>query len=364
MKHIPLFQVFMSKDAKVRAGEVLDSGYIGQGPVVEQFEQALSEYFGTEALTLNSCTSALDLALHLCNVEPEDEVITTAQTCTATNGVIVNRGAVPVFVDIDPHTGLIDPEDVERNLTTKTRAIMAVDWAGHPADYAALCSHGVPVIEDAAHAIGTYCNDQHVAVSGGDLVAFSFQAIKHLTTGDGGALVVPKHLHDRAKLLRWYGLDRTKGESFRCAQNITEVGFKYHMNDIAAAIGVANMDALAWVLGRHEQNAKLLIELLSGVPTIELPKPPPNGRSSWWLFCIQVQRRDEFIERMKAKGVATSPVHARNDKHDAFRWVSRLSDRLFGLDHFSKHQVAIPVGWWLSDEDVQYIARAAEECSR
>jgi dTDP-4-amino-4,6-dideoxygalactose transaminase len=365
MKDLPLFRVYMSRAADRQVAEVLASGYIGQGQMVDRFEHELQEFMGRDVLTLNSCTSALDLALHLCAVKPGDEIITTAQTCTATNGVIVNRGAVPVFVDVDPISGLIDPEDVTRNLSDKTKAIMAVDWAGHPADYAALQIHGLPVIEDAAHAVGTIYNGKHVAQNGGDYVCFSFQAIKHLTTGDGGAIVVPPHMVDRARLLRWYGLDRTQGQSFRCSQNIQEVGYKYHMNDIAAAIGLVNLDALPWILDRHEHNAKVLFDRLQGVPHVTLPPlPNPRSRSSWWLFSIQVSDRDGFILRMKDRGIAASPVHARNDKHDAFLRAARLSSSLKGLDHFAARQVAIPVGWWLSPDEVEYVAQAAAECAK
>lgn len=365
MKQVPLFRVYMHDDAQRRVAEVLNSGYIGQGAQVEVFERELREFTGADLLTTNSCTSALDLALHLIGVKPGDEVITTAQTCTASNGVIVNRGATPVFVDIDPYTGLIDPEDVERNLTSQTRAIMAVDWGGHPCDYDKLKSHGVPVVEDAAHAVGTMYKGRHVAKSGGDYVCFSFQAIKHLTSGDGGALVTPPEEYERAKLLRWFGLDRTRNEAFRCAQNITEVGYKYHMNDINAAIGSANLDALPWILGRHEQNAMTLRGLLSGCSNIKTPSAPrDNCMSSWWLFSILVKDPEAFALAMHEYGVACSPVHKRNDSHDAFKKVARVSTKQTGIDSFAAHQVAIPVGWWVSPEDLEHVAESARKCAR
>lgn len=357
---IPLFKVFMADDAHEAVARVLSSGQIAQGPIVDEFEAALAERFGAPVVTVNSGTSAIELALHLCGVEPEDEVITTAQTCIATNVGIVRRGAIPVFVDVHPDSGLIDSVDVRRNLTSKTKAIVAVDWAGHPCDYDALKSFGPPVIEDAAHAVGTKYRDRHVAVSGGDYVCFSFQAIKHLTTGDGGALVVPSKQLDRARRLRWFGLDRDAKVRFRFEQDIPEAGYKYQLNDIAAAIGLSNLAHLDRVLVKHRENAAFLYAHLINIKGVELP--PWRDGSSWWLFTIRVDHPYDFIEKMAERGVAVSPVHARNDVITACARVGRNSTTLKGLDSFSSHQVSIPVGWWLTEEDKLQIVRAVREC--
>jgi dTDP-4-amino-4,6-dideoxygalactose transaminase len=355
---IPLFKVYMADSVYDKVPEVLMSGYIGQGSKVDEFEAAFKAFCGEDVLTTNSCTSALDLALHLCGVGPGDEVVTTAQTCTATNGVIVRRFATPVFVDIDPATGNLVPADVGRCITAKTKAIMAVDWGGRPCDYEALKSFGLPVIEDAAHAVGSLYKGGHVAQTGADYVCFSFQAIKHLTTGDGGAIKVPKDQYERAKLLRWYGLDRTSKKSFRCEQNIGEVGYKYHMNDIAATIGLANLPYLPELLEKHRDNAKFYCRNLTNVRV-----PEDSADSSWWIYTILVKDPPKFIEKMKAEGIDCSPVHARNDTHSAFREHGRISTRQAGIDYFSSQQVSIPVGWWLSQEDREKIVEAVEKCT-
>ncbi len=357
---IPLFKVFMADDAHEAVAKVLSSGQVAQGPVVDEFESKLQERFGVPVVTVNSGTSAIELALHLCGVGPGDEVITTAQTCIATNVGIVRRGAVPVFVDVHGDSGLIDSADVRRNLTTKTKAIVAVDWAGHPCDYDALKLFGPPVIEDAAHAVGTQYRGRHVAASGGDYVCFSFQAIKHLTTGDGGALVVPPEQLDRARRLRWFGLDRHTKARFRFEQDVPEAGYKYQPNDIAAAIGLSNLVHLDTVLMKHRENAAFLHAHLGNVRGVELP--PWSDDSSWWLFTIRVQQPYDFIEKMAERGVAVSPVHARNDMITACARVGRNSTTLSGLDNFSSHQISIPVGWWLTDENKQQILRAVLEC--
>jgi len=336
---IRLFKVAMAPEAERAVADVLASGFIGQGPKVEEFEQALQETLDCPypPLTTNSCTSALDLALHLIGVGPGDEVISTPMTCTATNGVIVNRGAQIVWADVNPFSGLISPEGVGRLVSRRTKAIMAVDWGGKPCDYETLKSFGVPVIEDAAHAFLATIGGESIARVGGDYVCWSFQAIKHLTTGDGGALLPPPEQLERGRLLRWYGLDRRSSESFRCAQKIEEAGFKYHMNDIAAAIGLANLDLAKRNVARHRANAQFY-------------NPNADQESSWWLYTLLVPRRDEFIQEMAELGIEASPVHSRNDTHPAFP-----PGDLPGVDYFAEHEVAIPVGWWLTESERELI---------
>lgn len=222
-----LFRCSMSPDAgpavaKLYTPDTNGRTYVGQGPKVDEFEHAFGSLIGLERppLGVNSCSAAIDLALHLIGVGPGDEVITTPLTCSATNGSIVTRGASIVWADVDPITGLIDPVSVASALTSRTKAVIAVDWAGRFCDYGALqaISDGVPIIEDAAHCVYT-------PVIHGDYLCFSFGPIKHLTTGGyGGALLPPDVQYERAKLLRWHGLDRTgPSDSFRCIHPRTKV---------------------------------------------------------------------------------------------------------------------------------------------
>jgi perosamine synthetase len=351
---IRLFKVAMNPAAKYEVAEVLQSGFIGQGPKVEEFEQAFGHLVDAPypPLSTNSCTSALDLALHLIGVGRYDQVISTPMTCTATNGVIVNRRASIVWADVHPETGLISAEDVERKITPRTKAIMAVDWGGRPCDYEHLKSFGIPVIEDAAHSLLAKIDGESIARRGGDYVAWSFQAIKHLTTGDGGALLAPPEQMERARLLRWYGLDRRSSESFRCSQDIEEAGFKYHMNDIAAAIGLANLELARQNVYAHRLNASTYSEVLSA---------EEDWESSWWLYTVLVDDRDHFIREMAERGIEASPVHSRNDHHRAFRFDS---GPLPGVDYFASHEVAVPVGWWLDEDDLERICDGLETLVR
>ena len=354
---IPLFKVLMTEEATLAAREVLLSGYIGQGAKVDEFELHLQDTLEspTALLTLNSCTSALDLSLRMCGVGPGDEVVTTAQTCTATNSPIVTLGATPVWADVDRDTGLIDPASVAKLITPKTKAIMAVDWAGRVCDYAALRSFGLPVIEDAAHAFMATKDGKHVTQCGGDYVCWSLQAIKHLTTIDGGILKCPADQVERARLLRWYGLDRTgKASSFRCSQNIQEVGFKFHMHDVSASVGLGNLNAAVMGVERHRANAAFYDRALSGLKGINVPPADPG--SAWWIYPVLVDDRPSFEAHLSDAGIATSQVHARNDKHDAFKRVAMAPLPLPGLEEYSAHQVSIPVGWWVTDEERERIA--------
>jgi dTDP-4-amino-4,6-dideoxygalactose transaminase len=173
---------------------------------------------------------------------------------------------------------------------------------------------------------------------------------------------VPAAQVERARLLRWYGLDRMKDATFRCSQSIEEVGYKYHMNDLSAAIGLGNMTAAITAVKQHRANAIYYHEALAGISRVTLPKP--NQFSSWWLYTLLVDDRDSFIQWMHKAGIMTSPVHARNDRHPAFYAASLSLFSTPGLDYFADHEVAIPVGWWLTDTERENIADQVRKWSK
>lgn len=355
---IPLFKVKMSSDVSLEVQQVLLSGFIGQGPKVEEFEDRLQQVLQTKTrpVTVNSCTSAIDLALELCGVGPGDEIITTPQTCFASNVGIIHRHARIRWADIDPLTGLIDPSSVEKLINSKTKAIIAVNWAGKFCNYKELKRHNIPVIEDAAHTWDVFLESRNV--ERGDYVCYSFQAIKFLTTGDGGLLVCPPETEKEARILRWYGLDRTKNESFRCTQNIKKVGFKYHMNDINATVGINNLKAAYESVIDSRTNSKHYIQNVSN-PLLTLPEW--DQTCSYWLFSMHVKAglKDIFMQYLQGKGIASSPVHYRNDKYDSTLIYSEGT--LSGVDQFTETQVCIPNGFWLTKEDKNYIVKCLNE---
>jgi perosamine synthetase len=363
MDAIPLFRVSMPPSVMTPLRETLMSGFIGEGPRVAAFENALRPWFGSDnVLALNSGTSALHLALRLAGIAPGDEVISTPLTCVATNISIVNLGARIVWADIDPGTGNIDPAAIAAKVTPRTRAIVVVHLGGMPCDLAAIQSiadeHGLRVIEDAGHALGARYQGRPIGCHS-DFVCFSFQAVKTLTTGDGGALTCrdPSD-RERGRLLRWYGLDRQQ----RLARgidddsiDIVEAGEKLHMNDICATIGLEQLNYLADSLARMRSNARRYDEAFRELKTVATPTRLAGHESSNWLYAVRVPDLAAFRDSMARAGVMTSRVHLRNDTYSIFR---DFAADLPGVDAFSSQAVCIPVGWWLGEVELQRVIGA------
>jgi len=357
-KIFPLFKVFMPKSVMKPLKKVLFSGYVGEGPQVEKFEHKLAPWFGSKrVLALNNGTSAIQLALRLANVGYGDEVISTPMTCVATNEPVLSIGAKIVWADIDPDTGNIDPEDAAKKITAKTKAIIAVHWGGYPCELEALnamaAAHGIKLIEDACHAFGATYHDKPIG-SISDFTCFSFQAIKEITTIDGGALVCKSEKDfERGRLLRWYGINRKENrKDFRCEADITESGYKFHMNDVAATIGIEQLKYVRANLEKNRMNAAQYNKALFSLANIELLSYKNDRMSSYWLYTLRVKSPQVFMEWMKKAKIAVSQVHARNDKHTIFK--DFITD-LPGVDEFASKQMCIPVGWWLKREDISYI---------
>ena len=358
---IPLFKVHMPDCVTGPLNETILCGYIGEGPKVKEFEVGLGNYFGNHnVLALNSCTSALHLALRLAGVSWGDEVITTAMTCTATNEPILANGAKIVWADIDPETGNIDPASVKTKITDKTKAIVVVHWGGLPVDLdkinAIAKEANIKVIEDAAHACGAEYNGNKIGQHS-DFICFSFQAIKHITTVDGGALLCKSEEdHKRGKLLRWYGIDREQPRAdFRCESDISEWGFKFHMNDVAATIGLVQLPYLETILKQRRELAAFYDNALSGIPGIRLCQWPQDSLSAYWLYTLFVEKREAFMHALNAQNIAVSQVHARNDKHTMFR---KFSELLPGVDVFTRDMICIPIGYWVGQVEREHIVEA------
>lgn len=373
-RDIPLFKVFMARDVEYSLSKVLHSGYIGQGPKVDELEGELSNYFSTPYVSaLNSATSGLHLALRLVKDfygdGVRDEIITTPLTCTATNFPILANDLKIKWADLDPNTCNIDLEDVRRKVNEKTLGIMVVHWGGLPVDLNQLKSlqldtkrmfgFDLPIIEDCAHAFGSKYYNQMIGASG-NFCVFSFQAIKHLTTGDGGLLISPnEEIHEKAKLLRWFGLDRTSSQDFRCTQNIADWGYKFHMNDIAASIGLSNFKYMPDVVKRHHENEKWMRDKLQDMsPALKVMSNDPNFYSSSWIMTLLVENRDDFMAKMKSCGIGCSRVHDRNDKH---KCLEKFRSFLPKTDYVCSHMCCIPCGWYLTEEDREFIVDTIKE---
>ena len=354
---IPLFTVQLRSSDKLEqmVKTTLDSGFITEGETVKIFERAFSTFlWGQSVLALNSCTSALTLALRLAGVGHGDYVLTTPMTCTATNMPILASGANVAWADINPKTGILNAESVAQNITPRTKAVIVVAWGGNLGwdyvDLHALCEkRGIPLIVDSAHSPVSIAPQP-------DFACYSFQAIKHLTTGDGGALVCKSESdHERGKLLRWFGIDRDyrSGGDFRMEPDIEEWGYKFHMNNIAATLGLYQMPRLAERLNRCHEISKFYSN------TIPLQHTPLTVAP--WLYTLllpDAPTRIRFQEFMTKRQIQVSQVHRRNDTQPCFR-ASRVPTP--GVDEFVARMCCIPLRADLLDDEVNEIVRAAKD---
>jgi dTDP-4-amino-4,6-dideoxygalactose transaminase len=377
---LSLFKVFMSEDVLQPISDVLMSGQLTQGPKVEEFENKLKEYVGNPyILTLNSATAGLTLATRLLKNKDEntnwpgfneetDVVLTPALTCFATTAAILANNVNIKWLDVDLDTANICLQDVKNKLNENTKIIYLVHWGGNPVDLDELdkiCenhkeTYGFKpmVIEDCAHSFGAEYNGKKIG-SNKNICVFSLQAIKHLTTGDGGFITLPnEELYERCKLLRWYGINREKrnykGKDLRLENDIVEYGYKFHMNDVNATLGIYNLPHMDGLLEKNRKNAAIFDEKLKGVNNIQLLKNNSKCKSAYWLYTIRVLngKKQEFMDKMKEANIMTSQVHNRNDINSC---VKDFEESLPQLDILEKELVCIPVGWWLEEKDIEYI---------
>jgi perosamine synthetase len=360
MSDIRFFHTHVAPEAIELVTEVLRSGQLSEGAMVQRFEQALASKLGlANPVALNSGTSALHLALCIAGVGPGDEVILPAQTFVATGLAILMQRATPVFADIQLETGNIDPESIKRKITRRTKAIMPVHWGGYPCDLdeinALAEEHGLAVIEDAAHALGASYKGRPIgAIS--RFTVFSFQAIKHLTTGDGGALCcTDARDHEQARVRRWFGIDRLNTTVSLLGErqyNIDEIGFKYHLNDLAAALGLGNLTGFEGRLAKREERWRRYAQTLSGVPGLTVPPQSPERRHACWLFTLQAERRDDLCRKLAAAGLPASVVHQRIDRNKVFGDVRK---DLTNQARYDECQISLPVHEALTLNDVDRV---------
>jgi len=382
MKQIPLFKVYMDKKAIDESSKVLSSGYITQGPVVENFEEKLKSFFNEELIaTTNSATSALHLVMHMLKnngLGPEkikidtkkDHILTTPLTCTATNWPILLNNINLRWVDVDKSNCNMDLDDLESKLNENTKAVLLVHWGGYPInlnklkkiqeDFSNKYGFKFVIIEDCAHAFGSKFNNKLIGTFS-NISTFSFQAIKHLTSVDGGCVIFNDQVdYERSKLLRWYGIDRNENrKDFRCEADVSEIGFKFHMNDVNASIGLANFKPVVDnLLPVHVSNGNFYNDKLKNIDGVEVMDYSSQSDIPYWIYTIKVKNREEFMKFMEMKNIATSRVHERNDIHSA---VQKYVEKLPNLDILIDEMVCIPVGWWVSKENRDYIVESIKE---
>jgi perosamine synthetase len=359
------------------AREPLMSGWLTQGPKVAAFEKAFAERHQVKyALATTSCTTGLHLILAALDIGPGDEVIIPAFTWVATANVVLYCGAIPVFADVRRDTYTIDPEDVERKLTPRTRAVVAVHLFGLCADINALRAvlpPEVTLIEDAACAAGAKYGS--ITAGGlGDAAAFSFHPRKSITTGEGGMVTTnDDKLAEVANMLRNHGASvseeqRHKGPRPYLLPEFNLLGYNYRMTDLQGAVGLAQLRKLDQFIAEREQWAHYYCEQLSDLPWLRMPALPTDGRHAWQAFVTYVDPdlapmpRNEMMERLQATGIATRPgthaVHMLGYYRDKFRF---LAEDFPGARDCDLNTMAIPLHNRMTEEDYRYIVASIKE---
>ena len=348
---LPIVKVSIpSKEILMKELEnVLYSGMIAEGEVVYRFEEEFAEHFGLPfALAMSSGTAALHAALVHCGVAG-GEVVTTSMTAEPTNVAILQAGGIPVFADVDPSSGNLDPLSIEQKITSKTKAIMVVHYAGIPARMKEIREvadkFNIPFIEDCAHALGALYAGEVIG-NVGDFAIYSLQAIKHMTTVDGGILVCKNQdLIPNLKKFRWFGLQ--KGVP-RTEVDITSIGYKYNMNNVAATIGLTQLKTIRErVINLHIQNGKFFDDEISKISGLSVATFDEFSEPSYWLYTI-LSDDSEHVERLLASiQVSASKLHRPNHLHSIFK---PFTNGLPQLDNYYKRMIHIPCGWWVTPE--------------
>lgn len=323
MTFIRVFKPSFGKEELKALKEVLLSGWVGLGPKTIQFEEKFAKYIGVEyCVGVNSGTSALDLAVKLLNINHGDEIIVPTITFVSTAHIAAYNLATPIFVDVDYDTMGLSLKDVKRKITKRTKAIIPVHYGGRPIDIDSLLeiNENIPIIEDCAHACGAEYKNKKCG-SLGKIGCFSFHAVKNLSMGDGGAITLnDKKLYERAKRLRWLGIDtgtweRTNNnKTYWWKYDVGEIGLKCHMNDIQAAIGLEQLKKLDKMNNRRKEIVQFYRKELKNIKNIELPLMDDDiFKSSWHIFHIKCNRRDELSTFLKDKQISTGvhyyPIH-------------------------------------------------------
>ena len=359
-KGVPIFYPYIPKNVDREILDTLKTRWIGQGPKVDKFEKLFKKKYLNnkfEALAVGSGTDALHLAYLLAGLKKNDEVLVPVFTCTATNIPLLYIGAKIVFIDVDPETMNIDLNDLKKKITSKTKAIVCVDYGGVPNDYLELnkiCkSKRIKLISDGAHSLGTKYHNKF-ACTFSDFTIFSFQAIKTMTTADGGMLIIKdKKLRDKAKRLRWFGINRSKKQLGTWENDIKEIGYKYQMNDVAASLGIISLKNIDSVIKKrnllfseYEKNIKN-----DKVKSIGKSKTKDYFNSCWLITILVKKGRKILMKKLRKHGIESAQVHYRNDRYSIFGGRIKLKN----MDFYEDKYLVLPIHPKVSVNDVKKI---------
>jgi len=370
---LPYCKPFVDNDEMAAVIEALSNGWLTTGPKVKAFEQAFAEEAGVRhAIALNSCTAGLHLALVALGVGPGDEVITPSLTFVAGAQCIRELGARPVFCDIDETTLCLSVRTIDAVVTERTKAIIAMPYAGRPTGIAAIVAYaharGIAVIEDAAHGVGML-DDGAWPGAVADIAVYSFYATKNVTSGEGGMLVTADDaLADRIRILSLHGMDRdawkryTRGASWK--YDVVEPGYKYNMPDLLAAVGLENFKKLNRMQARRRELAARYIDGLSAFPGVRVPGIPlgRRDRHAWCMFALLIDEaeagasRDELIDALREAQIGTSVHYIPTHHFSAYRDLPR--GPLPVTEKAARQLVSLPLYPSMTDRDAEDVLEA------
>jgi perosamine synthetase len=360
-KGITLFYPYVSKLSIKKINKTLNTRWIGQGPLVDKFEKKFSQMFlyNKECVSVGSGTDALHLAYLLAGLKKGDEVIAPVFTCTATNIPLLYIGVKIKFADVNPSTMNIDIDSVKKLITKNTKAIICVHYGGIPCEMDALLEiskkYNLKIIEDAAQGLGATYNNKNIGTIG-DYGAYSFQAIKHITTGDGGLLSIKKNDYvQKAKRLRWFGIDRNKKQQGVWKNDIKEIGYKYQMTDLGASIGYCGLLDFEKILKHRRKIYNIYLNELKKNKKIKIIHDyDKKKKTAAWIFTIALKERVFLQKELRKKNIETNQVHFRNDKYSIFKKFC-FKRKFPNMDYLENKYLVLPVHTNMTENDAHYI---------
>lgn len=370
--YLPYFQPSIGKEEIKEVVDTLKSGWLTMGPKTEKFEKLIAKYTGAKhAICVNSCTAALHLSLIALGIKKDDEVITSPFTFASTGNVIVQVGAKPVFVDIDRKTFNINPKEIEKAITSKTKAIMPVHYAGQSCDMMAIMKiakkHNLFVIEDAAHMIGAEYEGKKIGTFG-DATCFSFYATKNMTTGEGGAVTTDDEvLAEKLKILRLHGISKDAWKRYTQKGSwyyeIEECGWKYNMTDIQAALGIHQIKKLNKFIEIRRKYAQIYNKELSRIKGVITPYEKPNVKHVYYLYPILLENydRDKFIKKMAQKGIGCSVHFIPLNLHPFYQKLGFKKGDFPSSEWVYEREVSLPLYPKMKIEDVKFIIKTVKD---
>jgi dTDP-4-amino-4,6-dideoxygalactose transaminase len=374
---IPFHKPYITEDEISEVLDSLRSGWITMGPKTIEFEKKFKEYVGSKnAVSMNSCTACLHLALKAIGLKEGDEVIAPAITFTATAEVITYFNAKPVLVDVEKETSNIDVSKIEGKITKNTRAIIPVHYSGHPCDMDEILDiakrYNLLVIEDAAHAIPAWYKNRAIGTIG-DITCFSFYATKSLTTGEGGmATTENDEWADRMRILRLHGISKDAWKRYTNEGSwyyeVIEAGYKYNMTDIQAALGLAQLRKIDWMWKRRKEIAEKYTESFQALHEVITPFVKPDRESAWHLYVIKLNlemlniNRNQFIEELKDRGVSTSVHFIPLYRHPYYKAAFYYNSQDFpASESIYERIISLPVYPGMIDENVERVIESVED---